>query len=307
MVAFVLGCLKLEEANKNTWYYRRFIAKETVDNIDKETSKTKLISPNNELEEEQVQEPIIVKESMLQKFKNKFNNFKSHEMLSSPIPLLTCFLYLMLGSKQILFDECLPLFSVTPKELGGLGLSSYHLGLTGGFLGFIIFMNQAFITPRVIAKFSPLICYRVSLVVDIAFNVIFPEVIWLMVSEHDPIWRHVLFWFVFVFILLLRQVSNGYSFLGTLLITNNSVTRKNSGKLNGTSQSLVSLSRMISPIVGGAIFASSTAVSKFPIDHRTVFYVVGIISVIMFFLSLILKKSINKPKEEVKVNEVAKK
>ena len=115
IVAFVLGCLKLEEANKNTWYYRRFIAKEIVDI--KETSKTKLISSNNELEEEQDQEPIIVKESMLQKFKNKFNNFKSHEMLSSPIPLLTCFLYLMLGSKQILFDECLPLFSVTPKEL----------------------------------------------------------------------------------------------------------------------------------------------------------------------------------------------
>ncbi|EFC35296.1 predicted protein, partial [Naegleria gruberi] len=116
IVAFVLGCLKLEEANKNTWYYRRFIAKEIVDNIDKETSKTKLISSNNELEEEQDQEPIIVKKSMLQKFKNKFNNFKSHEMLSSPIPLLTCFLYLMLGSKQILFDECLPLFSLHQKS-----------------------------------------------------------------------------------------------------------------------------------------------------------------------------------------------
>ena len=176
----------------------------------------------------------------------------------------------------------------------------------GGALGFILFLSQLFITPLVVQRFGPLTCYRWSIIVEAIFNVIFPEIIWLVVSDTDPMWKHILFWGALGSILLVKQVATGYTFLGTFIFTNNSVSRRNYGKVNGTSQSFVSLSRMVSPIIGGSIFASSVAVSKFPIDHRLVFYVATSISILMFLVSLILKKTINKPKEELESTTIEK-
>lgn len=78
-----------------------------------------------------------------------------------------------------------------------------------------------------------------------------------------------------------------------------SVSKKNYGKLNGTAQSMVALSRMISPVVGGAIFASSVS-SSFVLRHRVIFYIIAAISMFMLCLSFVLNASINKPKEETK-------
>ena len=143
LVGFVLGYLKLEEANKNSWYYRKFIAKESEEIADKHKSKGSTISKTNLLStptddlEEQDQEPIVIKATLLQKLKNKFDSFRKHEMVASPVPLTTCLLYLLLGSKQIMFDECLPLFAVLPKDKGGLGMSSYHLGCKFSFYNIV--------------------------------------------------------------------------------------------------------------------------------------------------------------------------
>jgi len=171
-------------------------------------------------------------------------------------------------------------------------------------LGVIIFLNQLFIVHRVVSKFGAIACYRASFVADIFLNIIFPEVIWLAVDDNASLWRKIIFWFVLILVLLLRQVSNGYSFLANFIVTNNSVSRKNYGKLNGMAQSLVALSRMFSPVVGGSLFAWSLSVKTFPIDHRLVFYVISGVSLLMLVVSLLLDSSLNKPKVEEKVDQV---
>ncbi|KAF0973679.1 hypothetical protein FDP41_007066 [Naegleria fowleri] len=339
---FTIGYFRLQETNKNGWYYRKFCKTEPIadlndDSMNQELSemKTSNVDPSNkknnslmtspptmsmsrvnllskdgnqentsindmeELEEETAFESLQPRKTLFERIKQRIKLILSNEMLSSAAPLTTCTLYMLLGAKQVMFDECLPLLAVMPIDKGGMGMTSYQLGLVGGLLGFVIILHQVFIAHHVIKRFTALYCYRTSLLADIIMSVIFPEIIWLVADDNAPTWRIILFWITLIVSLLLRQVSNGYSFLGSFLFTNNSVSKKNYGKLNGTAQSMVALSRMISPVVGGAIFASSVS-SSFVLRHRVIFYIIAAISMFMLCLSFVLNASINKPKEETK-------
>ncbi|KAG2378528.1 hypothetical protein C9374_008167 [Naegleria lovaniensis] len=331
---FVIGYFRLQETNKSGWYYRKFCKTEPVtDNDGMELTEMKIstangskneeedsrmtsppsmsmsrvnllsgdgnqenasINANEDFEEETALQP---RNTLFQRIKQRIKLIFSNEMLSTAAPLTTCTLYMLLGAKQVMFDECLPLLAVMPIDKGGMGMSSYQLGLVGGFLGFIIIFHQVFIAHHVIKRFSALYCYRASLFADVILSLITPEIIWLVVDDNSPAWRVILFWITLILLLLLRQVANGYSFLGTFLFTNNSVSKKNYGKLNGTAQSMVALSRMISPVVGGAIFAISVS-SSFVLGHRVIFYIIAGTSVFMFVFSFVLNAKINKPKED---------
>lgn len=294
---FTIGYFRLQETNKNGWYYRKFCKTEPIadlndDSMNQELSemKTSNVDPSNkknnslmtspptmsmsrvnllskdgnqentsindmeELEEETAFESLQPRKTLFERIKQRIKLILSNEMLSSAAPLTTCTLYMLLGAKQVMFDECLPLLAVMPIDKGGMGMTSYQLGckcivlflniifvkimifnidssllnrlhlkikVVGGLLGFVIILHQVFIAHHVIKRFTALYCYRTSLLADIIMSVIFPEIIWLVADDNAPTWRIILFWITLIVSLLLRQVSNGYSFLGSFLFTNN--------------------------------------------------------------------------------------
>lgn len=131
IVAFVLGIFRLHETNKHSWYYRKFVAdsdpsNSTVSKTDVFTSRANLLKNEDKFEEEDA--PVQIEKSRFARFLDFLRDVRSNELLSTRAPLLTCFLYMLLGCKQIMFDECLPLFAVMPIDQGGLGFSSYNLG-----------------------------------------------------------------------------------------------------------------------------------------------------------------------------------
>ncbi|KAL9650590.1 hypothetical protein ABK040_004806 [Willaertia magna] len=309
-IGFILGYLYLEESA--AYLSRKEQKKNNI--INNSESQQNLLNDgidrnvNDELEEEIIvqnynndkKKSILFNNDWKEKCKEMFINFKNNEILKSPIPLITCFMYMFLGFKQVIFDECLPLFTLLPVDKGGFGWNSYELGMIGAFLGSVIFVGQVFIIHRVITKYGCLRCYRIVNFINPFLILLFPELsIFASTKEDQTFFKTILLWSITCILLLFYQITLSFTFLGTFVITNNCVTRKNAGKLNGIAQSLVSLSRMFGPVLGGTIFAWSVNFNVFPLDRRFIYYLLVIVSFILFGLSFLLNHEINIPKDEI--------
>ncbi|KAL9645461.1 hypothetical protein ABK040_002657 [Willaertia magna] len=315
MVGFTVGFLYLEESSDLMSKKKEGKKEESIETVElkehdamNENNVTNVIEDDFHLEEEretyheqkdEVDLYISKKKNWKTKVKDFYKSIKEHEMFATRIPLLTCLLYMVLGFRQVIFDECFPLFSLLPLEKGGLGFTSYKLGIIGGILGVVIFFSQMFFIYRVPRYLGAISAFRLGVFVSCLTFIAFPELSWLATSEDSPFYKQILLWVVMIPLMLIYQIFQSIAFLSTFVLTNNSVTKKNAGKLNGTAMSSVALSRMFGPIVGGNLFSWSLSVGVFPIDRRFIYYFLLLVSGFILLISFLISKDIDIPKDEL--------
>ena len=85
-------------------------------------------------------------------------------------------------------------------------------------------------------------------------------------------------------------------FAPIMAMISNSVTPDRMGTMNGLGQSIVSILRVLAPLIGSPLIAWSFG-NTFPFDVHFPFFVLGGCSLGMFLIMLLFPKSLNSPKE----------
>jgi len=206
---------------------------------------------------------------------------------------LTIALYINAGFYQIGFDEVLVLFTIAD-----LNFDSTQIGIVQGVGGVTFFIFQLFIYYRIANRIGVLRVFQLSAIILSILICVFPATVFLVFSS-------ALLWPILVIIMSIRNMaftSNSTSLF--IMITNSSPT-KDLGKVNGLAQSLSSISRTVSPILSGVIFAWSLSNgAMFPFNFYLIFLLFAIMSAVNYGISLLLPKTIDKPLNELEEKKI---
>ncbi|XP_078676973.1 uncharacterized protein LOC144913820 isoform X1 [Branchiostoma floridae x Branchiostoma belcheri] len=106
-------------------------------------------------------------------------------------------------------------------------------------------------------------------------------------------------WSTVVFTTTLAILGRVSGFTAIMVMVGNSAMPYFRGTVNGISQSLVALARLLGPIVGGNLFAWTTDNGlPWPLNFHLAFYLAALINILILCLTLLLPNSINKPRTE---------
>ncbi|KAL0487797.1 peptide/nitrate transporter [Acrasis kona] len=211
-----------------------------------------------------------------------------NEITTTRAPLLTCFIYSLLGLVTISFQEVIPLWSLLPLSQKGLGFDPSKIGILGLVSGFVIGFLQIALMARILKKFGAMWAFRIASLIVVPFFPFYPEISYLGGSS-------VLLWAVLIVVFFIRFSCTECMYTCMNLMMNNSVTSVSRGKLNGLAMSLISLMRAIGPAGGAALFSLSNFL-PFPFDVHLMFILFSVSFTIIFCISLALPKTINEPK-----------
>lgn len=282
LVGLILGYFFLFESNKEVLKKSEKINEEKSEN-------------NQDIFEENIIDlnasPVINQESF-EKVVNesRWQNLKSYLLVSNSVifttrgPLLSCLLYAHLGAIEIAFNDVFPIWLWSPVANQGLGMEPYEIGLLAALTGTFIFVSQITLTPWLNTRFGMKTAYNLTTILSIIPLFLLPDIYHF--ASKDTIW---IMWALLIYIYLWRMVWVEASFTSTMLLINTSVPPSELGVLNGIAQSLVALGRAIFPFCFTPLFALSISGKySFPFDVHMVFYLCGILSLILVPMCLLI-------------------
>jgi len=139
LLAVLLGYFFLEETNVESTYYKNNVlpklAKAEAGKINPPQTtlttdaKKKLTQADSlQIQSPSEEEDFAQPKTKFERAKARLKKFFSHEIFDGKDPLLTCFLYMMVGFVQVMFDEVFPLYAMLPIEDNGLNFTAYETG-----------------------------------------------------------------------------------------------------------------------------------------------------------------------------------
>jgi hypothetical protein len=211
-----------------------------------------------------------------------------NEIFRTRAPLLSCILYSLLGLVTIAYQEIIPLWALLPVEKKGLAFDPSQIGLLGLVSGFVIGFLQITVMALILRKCGALWAFRFAALIVFPSFPFYPEISLLANGNR------VLMWLLLILVFFIRFSCTECMYTCTNLMMNNAVTASSRGKLNGLSQSLISIMRAIGPAGGAALFSYSNFL-PFPFDIHLSFILFSLSFVFIFTLSLGMPKTINDP------------
>ncbi|KAJ7523063.1 hypothetical protein O6H91_18G036000 [Diphasiastrum complanatum] len=202
--------------------------------------------------------------------------------------LLTTFCYSMTGLIFIITDELFPIFGAASTNVGGLGFSSFTLGLILGEGGVVLFLYTLLLYPIVARNICTLNYFRYGLVLSVPLWILFPLS---TILSGVPQLQYILL----LAAMATRSVIVCNTFTGIMIIVSNSATPSSVGAVTGLSHSCCSFFRAIGPALGGMIWSYATK-CKFPFHQFLAWLFVAALSLFTFGLSFMLPPSLNLPK-----------
>jgi hypothetical protein len=152
--------------------------------------------------------------------------------------LLVSLCYSMTGFIFIITDELFPIFGAALSSVGGLGFSSFALGLILGEGGVVLCLYTLLLYPKVCQLLGPLKCFRLGILTSIPLWYIFP------ISSLFPT-VPVLQWSLLLLSMAARSAAACSAFAGVLILVSNSASQEHIGAVTGLSSSFCSLFRAV--------------------------------------------------------------
>ncbi|KAH8968083.1 hypothetical protein BDL97_03G110700 [Sphagnum fallax] len=202
--------------------------------------------------------------------------------------LLVSLCYSMTGFIFIITDELFPIFGAASSSVGGLGFSSFALGLILGEGGVVLCLYTLLLYPKVCQLLGPLKCFRLGILTSIPLWYIFP------ISSLFPT-VPVVQWSLLLLSMAARGAASCSAFAGVLILVSNSASQEHIGAVTGLSSSFCSLFRAVGPACGGMIWSFASG-QKFPLHQFLVWQFVVFLSIFTVGLSYLLPPSLSKPK-----------
>lgn len=168
--------------------------------------------------------------------------------LVPPRALPPLLLYALLAGTAIMFDECLPLWSVAPKASGGLALGTAAIGGLLTVSGAALLLFQLILLPILTARMSYTYLFKASNAVCAVCYVLLPTVAKLPEAARWPL--------LLATIVLVRCVQ-GASFVTIFVTINNAVLARERGRVQGLAMAGAAAMRALGPVLGASLFAWS--------------------------------------------------
>lgn len=233
-----------------------------------------------------------IKKKKSETIKEKIKKFFNSEILKGYSPLASCVIYCLIGMSQTGIDEVLPLWILLPPPYG-LAFTTMEIGILVGLCGTFIILIQIFAYKPLVNKIGLLWTFRIG-----AFFSIFVIPIVDTSYLYDIKW---LAWIILIIGLCIRILHSQFCLTSIFVIINNTVTPESMGTLNGIAQSMVALTKAITPFTMASLFAWSLDNDlPFPFDKHFVFILCVSLSLIALFLSFFLSRDVNYSKDAKK-------
>jgi MFS family permease len=203
----------------------------------------------------------------------------------------TVLLFSFISFTATMSEEIFSLWLVLPPDIGGFGFGSSQIGTVISACAPIQLVCNAFVYPKITEKhgfkrvFIVSIFISALLIAALPFSNLFPK--------HLPDYKNTTF-FVLVLLYASFITFRFFGFTSVFALINNSCHASDRATVNGIGQSLASISRFISPALGGSIFAWSISVNALNfINVHLVFWIMCICFIITSNLARNLPDSIN--------------
>ena len=198
-------------------------------------------------------------------------------------------LYAIIGFYQIVVQELTPLWALNDASHGGLDFEASDIGVVLTLLAPFQITCQLLLYPRAVERCGYRRLFFYTLLTSATFTALMPSA-----SALHP-------WPRSAQIAAVAALQCGimvpifFSFTTVFVLINNSVPRSSRGAVNGVSQSLVALTRMTGPTLGGSAFAWSESNGLgWPFDFHLMWYLVAATGVSGAYLSKTLPQSVEK-------------
>ncbi len=211
-----------------------------------------------------------------------------NEIMRTRAPLLSAILYSMLGLVTISFQEIIPLWALLPIDKKGLAFDPSQIGLLGLVSGFVIGFLQITVMALILRKVGAVWAFRLAALIVLPFFPFYPEISYLAESNR------VIMWMVLIALFFIRFSCTECMYTCTNLMMNNVVHASSRGRLNGLSQSMISIMRALGPAGGAALFSLSNFL-PFPFDIHLSFILFSVSFFIIFLVGMLMPKSANEP------------
>ena len=201
--------------------------------------------------------------------------------------------YAALASIAIGYDEILPVYAKTSRELGGVGLSAREIGVVLIFGGFFLVLFQVTVFPRVLARLGVTGGLRIGSVVFSVAVLVAPCASLPRVVE-SPAAR----WATLLSSQAVKIATLAVLFTTVIMAVNNSCVNRVKARVNGAATTAAALTRIISPVVHGVIFSRSLRLPSSTPRQFVVFAFVGASSLALRGLVGRLPPRLDQPPEE---------
>ena len=161
-------------------------------------------------------------------------------------------------------------------------------GFYQGMTGIWMILVQGLIYPKVATKLGKLKALRIGylMVLPLAFT---PQLSYLLHFDKWVLWAFLSFYSLF------RATSSVFYFSSLVILVNNSAPYGKSGLYASVSQSCICLSKTVTPIMVGSIFASSTKL-RHPLRLNISFFTCSGLVLLSTLSTFLLSPKLNSPK-----------
>jgi len=248
----------------------------------------------DEYEDSQEDTQLITEENDLP-LKN--DTSKMMQLLRTESFLATCAVYGFTCFNAVAFDEMFPVYAATSKLYHGYNFSTVQIGESLFALSFVILVLEITLIPRI---FYSIGARKIFMSAGILLALFYP-----LVPAAQLISNNTAFWIAMLSITFVIRMGAAASFVGSVVLVNNSVNKHLFGMAHGMSITFGTLGRMISPITFGLLFTWSLQNIKgikfnqhalgFPFNHYFIFIILSVSSLIATMIVFVLPPSLDKP------------
>eukprot|EP01135_Chromosphaera_perkinsii_P010540 Nk52_evm50s2152 gene=Nk52_evmTU50s2152 len=183
--------------------------------------------------------------------------------------ILPLVVYGLFALGLISIDEVYPLWAVTKRDVGGLDFTLNEIGMSLPLVGFALIVVQWFIFPKIERRCSARKLSFIANITLIVFITILPNVSHLADKPYA-------LWPVLETVLLSIRFNANCVFISVSMFINNSVSRKDLGKINGIAMLVAASMRGLGPTLCGSIFAwTAHSGYGYPLNYHFVFYFIN--------------------------------
>jgi hypothetical protein len=207
--------------------------------------------------------------------------------------------YAWLAFIAIGYDEILPVYAKTSRELGGLSFSAAQIGAVLVVGGFALLFFQLLVFPRVLRRFGVTKCLRSASLLFAFVSLIAPAA-----SVHWVERRRATKWSVLLVSQTCKIATLAVLFTTVIMAVNNSCLNRVKARVNGAATSFAAFGRIVSPVIHGLVFSASLKL-KARNQQFLVFCFVSACAVGLFFVTSRLPKSLDQPPREAEEEESA--
>jgi diphthamide biosynthesis protein 2 len=210
------------------------------------------------------------------------------EILFRPETKTAVACYAALAAIAIGYDETLPVYLKTSKELGGCGFSSGNIGLLLIAGGVTLLIFQLTLYKR--------LCDALGAVNAFRFGVTFFAFISLLAPFASLASTDGVMWAVALVSQCLKICALGIGFVSITIVVNNSCDDVVKARVNGISGTVSAFSRIVAPVICGWIFAASMRLQRVPLHQFVPFVAISLATFALRSLAGNLPTTLDNPK-----------